>query len=114
YASSFDQIGIFAHTIEDAALVLEVIAGADAFDSTVSEQPVPAYSREIEAAGQRCLYKFAYFRESLEHPGLDPEIKAATEAYINRLAEAGHSVEPVDFELLEYVVPTYYVLTTAE
>ena len=114
YASSFDQIGIFAGSIEDAALTLEVIAGADAFDSTVSEQPVPAYTQALETVSDKPQYKLAYFREALEHPGLDPEIKAATEAYIKKLSDAGHTVEAVDFELLEYVVPAYYVLTTAE
>jgi aspartyl-tRNA(Asn)/glutamyl-tRNA(Gln) amidotransferase subunit A len=114
YASSFDQIGIFAGSIEDAALTLEVIAGADAFDSTVSEQPVPAYTQALETVSDKPQYKLAYFREALEHPGLDPEIKAATEAYIKKLSDAGHTVEAVDFELLEYVVPAYDVLTTAE
>lgn len=113
YASSFDQIGIFANTVEDAALVLEVIAGADAFDSTVSEQPVPAYAEALQTDGGK-KYKLAYFREALEHPGLDPEIKAATYAFIGKLTAAGHLVEAIDFDLLEYVVPTYYVLTTAE
>jgi aspartyl-tRNA(Asn)/glutamyl-tRNA(Gln) amidotransferase subunit A len=113
YASSFDQVGIFANTVEDAALALEVIAGADGFDSTVSAQPVPVYSEALSGeTGKK--YRLAYFRESLEHPGLDPAIKTATESFIKKITAAGHTVEPVDFELLEYVVPTYYVLTTAE
>ncbi len=113
YASSFDQIGIFANTVEDAALTLEVIAGADEFDSTVSVQPVPVYSKALPGATGK-KYRLAYFRESLEHPGLDPAIKTATESFIKKLTATGHTVEPVDFELLEYVVPAYYVLTTAE
>ncbi|GAC1530709.1 MAG: Asp-tRNA(Asn)/Glu-tRNA(Gln) amidotransferase subunit GatA [Sediminibacterium sp.] len=113
YASSFDQIGIFAVTIADAALVLEAIAGADEFDSTVSTQNVPAYSAALETPADK-KYRFAYFREALEHPGLDQGIKDGTEAFIKKMTEAGHMVEAIDFELLEYVVPTYYVLTTAE
>ena len=112
YASSFDQIGIFSNTVEDAALVLEVIAGEDDFDSTVSPKEVPAYSSLLNEEEKK--YKLAYFKESLEHPGLDPDIKAQTESFIKKLTSQGHTVKAVDFELLEHVVPTYYVLTTAE
>jgi len=122
YASSFDQIGIFSKTIEDAALVLEVMAGEDEFDSTVSSKPVPAYSKLIEsklierkeiekAASPK---KVAYFKETLFHPGLDPEIKTKIESCLKELEAKGYIVEAIDFSLLSYLVPTYYVLTTAE
>ena len=112
YASSFDQIGIFSNTVEDAALVLEIISGEDDFDSTVSPKEVPAYAALLD--GEEKKYTLAYFKESLDHPGLDPEIKAQTESFIKKLTDQGHTVKAVDFELLEHVVPTYYVLTTAE
>ena len=112
YASSFDQIGIFANSVEDAALVLEVIAGKDDFDSTVSEKPVPRYTHELQTAPKK--WRMAYFKEALEHPGLDPFIRTQIESFIKKLTADGHIVEVVDFELLEYIVPTYYVLTTAE
>lgn len=112
YASSFDQIGIFANNVDDVASVLEVIAGADEFDSTASSRPVPAYSAGLATDGKK--YRIAYFRQALEHPGLDSEIADQTRAFIEKLTEQGHSVEAVDFDLLEYVVPVYYVLTTAE
>jgi aspartyl-tRNA(Asn)/glutamyl-tRNA(Gln) amidotransferase subunit A len=112
YASSFDQIGIFSKTVEDAALCLEVIAGPDDFDSTVSEKPVPAYAKELAAAPKK--YKIAYFKQALEHPGLDPEMKAAIYQLIDRLKGEGHTVDPIEFEFLNHIVPTYYVLTTAE
>ena len=112
YASSFDQIGIFSSNIEDAALVLEVIAGADNFDSTVSDKPVPSFSKTIHS--EVTPTKVAYFKETLSHPGLDPEIKQQTEAYLDELSAKGYMVEAVDFSLLPYLVPTYYVLTTAE
>jgi aspartyl-tRNA(Asn)/glutamyl-tRNA(Gln) amidotransferase subunit A len=132
YASSFDQIGIFSKTIEDAALVLEVMAGADEFDSTVSSKPVPAYSKLIERKEienklkesklkeseeiekENNPKKIAYFKETLFHPGLDAEIKSKIESYLNDLTAKGYIVEAIDFSLLSYVVPTYYVLTTAE
>ena len=113
YASSFDQIGIFSHSIGDAALALEVIAGADNFDSTVSTIPVPPYSLLFNESGDK-KYKIAYFREALEHPGLDPEIAGAILGFINILKENGHTIEPVQFDFIDYVVPAYYILTTAE
>lgn len=122
YASTFDQIGIFSTTVTDAALVLEVIAGADDFDSTVSQVPVASYAAGMQEAGehqgqeksQNKTYKIAYFKEAMAHPGLAPEIRTAIEGCIARLTAAGHEVVPIDFEYLDYVVPTYYVLTTAE
>lgn len=112
YASSFDQIGIFANTVDDAALTLEVIAGDDDFDSTVSQQNVPAYSQLLEE--EKKTYKIAYFKQALENPALDPEILAQIKSFIETLTAQGHIVEAIDFELLEFVVPTYYILTTAE
>jgi aspartyl-tRNA(Asn)/glutamyl-tRNA(Gln) amidotransferase subunit A len=112
YASSFDQIGIFANTVVDAALVLEVIAGADDFDSTVSEKTVPAYSTQIATENKK--YRIAYFRQALEHPGLDEEIKNQILVLIEQLKKEGHTVDSIEFDLLNQIVPTYYVLTTAE
>lgn len=116
YASSFDQVGIFSHTVQDAALVLEVIAGADNFDSTVSSKEVPNYATLIEQKSSlhTAPKKVAYFKETISHPGLDPEIKKQTEAYLTQLVTKGYTVEAIDFSLLSYLVPTYYVLTTAE
>ncbi len=122
YASSFDQIGIFSKTIEDAALVLEVMAGEDEFDSTVSSKPVPAYSKLLERKEIQSQEiekttspkKIAYFKETLFHPGLDAEIKTKIENYFKDLEAKGYLVEAIDFSLLSYLVPTYYVLTTAE
>lgn len=112
YASSFDQIGIFAKSVADAAVVLEIIAGPDDFDSTVSELPVPAYSADVYAPTSK--KRIAYFKEALEHPSLDPEIKSAIYTTIDRLQKAGYTVDAVSFDMLDMVVPTYYVLTTAE
>jgi aspartyl-tRNA(Asn)/glutamyl-tRNA(Gln) amidotransferase subunit A len=112
YASSFDQIGILSNHISDTAIVLEVIAGPDDFDSTVSAQVVPAYREALHAV--RAKKKIAYFKETLSHPGLDPEIKNQIENQIEQLRAAGHTIDAIDFDLLNYIVPTYYVLTTAE
>lgn len=111
YASSFDQIGIFGNTVEDIALTLEVIAGADEYDSTVSRAEVDSYTIN-EAANKK--YRIAYFEEAVNHPSLDKEIATAIKNSISELKTAGHTVEPVPFELFDYIVPAYYVLTTAE
>jgi aspartyl-tRNA(Asn)/glutamyl-tRNA(Gln) amidotransferase subunit A len=111
YASSFDQIGVFTTDIDDAALLLQVMAGEDGYDSTVSTGPVPDYRQEEPDAKK---YRVAYFRETLEHPSLDAEIRAQTEQLLQNLADEGHTVEALTFDLLDHIVPTYYVLTTAE
>jgi aspartyl-tRNA(Asn)/glutamyl-tRNA(Gln) amidotransferase subunit A len=111
YASSFDQIGIFSKSVMDAALVLEVIAGKDEFDSTVSTKGVPHYSNELKKVTPQ---KVAYFKETISHPGLDIDIKNKITAYLDQLKADGYTVEAIDFPLLNYLVPTYYVLTTAE
>lgn len=111
YASSFDQIGPLAKTVEDCAAVLEVISGKDEYDSTVSSKPVPPYS---ELLRQPKKYRIAYLKETIDSPGLDNEIRTQTYEWIERLKNEGHTVESVDFPLLDYLIPSYYVLTTAE
>ena len=112
YASSFDQIGIFGNSVEDVALVLEVVAGADEFDSTVSTTPIPAYSQMLN--GEDKKYKIAYFEDAVNHPSLDAEISSSIKSFIEELKDDGHTVEAVPFDLIDYIVPAYYILTTAE
>ncbi len=112
YASSFDQIGIFTNSLEDAAQILEVTAGHDEFDATVASIPVPNYSNSLDIKKGKA--KIAYFESTLNGEGLDQDIHASTSKVIERLKAAGHEVEAVPFEYLDYLVPTYYVLTTAE
>ncbi|MCE7991259.1 MAG: Asp-tRNA(Asn)/Glu-tRNA(Gln) amidotransferase subunit GatA [Roseivirga sp.] len=111
YASSFDTIGIFSKSIEDNALVLETMAGADRKDATVSKTPVPSYST---MKGTQETYRIAYLPEAIETEALQPEIKSTLLATIESLKAAGHTVEPVSFPMLDYVLPAYYILTTAE
>jgi len=111
YASSFDQIGILAQSVEDTALLLEIISGGDEFDSTASKVDVPTFS---EVDKEKKVYKFAYFKEALENEGLDGEIRSQIEERLKGLALAGHQVEAVDFPIMEYMVPAYYVMTCAE
>lgn len=111
YASSFDQIGLFAQNIPDLALILGVIAGEDEFDSTCSAEPVPDYLQDLDNERK---FRIAYFPECFDHPSLDPEIRKAIQQKLEMLKKAGHTVEAVNFKYLDYIVPAYYVLTTAE
>jgi aspartyl-tRNA(Asn)/glutamyl-tRNA(Gln) amidotransferase subunit A len=115
YASSFDQVGIFSNNINDAALLLEVMRGPDDFDSTMLQAKSNNSSLTTRYAIQpEKKYKIAYFKEALYHPSLDKEIQQHILSLIEKLKTDGHTVTEVGFELLDYVVPTYYVLTTAE
>ncbi|TNE56215.1 MAG: Asp-tRNA(Asn)/Glu-tRNA(Gln) amidotransferase subunit GatA [Bacteroidetes bacterium] len=111
YASSFDQIGPFANSLEDAALVSEIMAGKDPMDSTSSSKDKGENWGVSADQGKR---KIAVIRETLETDGLDEEIKTSLLEHIQLLKDLGHEVEEVSFPYLEYLVPTYYVLTTAE
>lgn len=109
FASSFDQIGPFAHTVEDAAAVYQVMAGHDPKDSTTSRRPMEPVT--LEHPGK---LRIAYYREGLERAGMDPEVVAHLQAHIDRLKAEGHTVEPISVPLLDHQVPTYYILATAE
>jgi aspartyl-tRNA(Asn)/glutamyl-tRNA(Gln) amidotransferase subunit A len=113
YGSSFDCIGIFGKSVEDIALVLEIIAGEDDSDSTVSRKPVPDYCQGL-ASGEHKPYKIAYVKEIDNSEGLQPEIRESIKAKIDQLKKAGYSVETIEFPLMEYILPTYYILATAE
>ena len=110
YASSFDQIGIFAISVGDVARVLEVIRGDDPFDSTAVEE----WPADYTAPSAEKKPRIAYFKEALSHPGLDPEMREGIQAYLDQLTTQGYQVEGIDFNYLEYIVPAYYILTTAE
>ena len=110
YASSFDQIGPITNTLEDAALLLEIMAGDDEYDATVSSKPIDNYAT-FDAIKP---LKIAVISESLNAEGVDPEVKEQMETLINQLKANGNTVENVSFPYLDYMVPTYYVLSTAE
>ncbi len=110
YASSFDQIGAFANSLEDVALVTEIMSGKDEMDSTSSSEKVTDYT---PVAPSKKL-KIAYIKEYLEHEGINPIIKNALGKLFNNLKADGHEIVEVSFPYLDFLVPAYYVLTTAE
>ena len=107
YASSFDQIGPFAANVEDAAKVMEVIAGPDHFDSTAMQEA-------MAPAKKLAPKKVAYLKTAVDNPAVDNYVKKAFLAQLELLENAGVIVEPVELDLLDTLVPIYYILTTAE
>lgn len=108
YASSFDQIGTFTNNLEDTRLLLSIMAGKDEFDSTSSSIPL----EENVPISQKL--RIGVISECLNHLGLDKEVKLFLDQKIDALKSAGHEVEELSFPFLDYLVPAYYVLTTAE
>ncbi len=105
YASSFDTIGPIANYVSDARLVLEIIKGDDGQDSTLGSS-VPEVQKDKK--------RIAFIKEVVEHPSLQPQIKAAFEVQVENLKGLGYTIEAVDFPYIDQLLPTYYVLTTAE
>jgi aspartyl-tRNA(Asn)/glutamyl-tRNA(Gln) amidotransferase subunit A len=89
---------------------LEVISGSDEYDSTVNKQK----SLNLTLDFQRKKYKIALFKNAMEHRSLDVEIKKSIYELSENLKNEGNIVEEINFDLIDYIVPAYYVLTTAE
>ncbi|MFQ6091813.1 MAG: Asp-tRNA(Asn)/Glu-tRNA(Gln) amidotransferase subunit GatA [bacterium] len=111
YASSLDQIGPIAKTVEDCAMVLRVIAGHDPRDSTSVKAEVPSYSEALggRLKGIRIGLPEEYFAE-----GLDPEVESAIRDAVEPLTDSGVSIESVSLPHTDYAVAAYYILATAE
>ncbi|MDP3147666.1 MAG: Asp-tRNA(Asn)/Glu-tRNA(Gln) amidotransferase subunit GatA [Ignavibacteria bacterium] len=111
FASSFDSIGPFANSVEDIALVLEVLAGHDKNDSTSIKTETKSYSTLLRNDEQKLRIGIPkeYFAE-----GLSAEIKVKIESVIQKLKEKNFSVEEVSLPHTEFAIATYYILTTAE
>jgi aspartyl-tRNA(Asn)/glutamyl-tRNA(Gln) amidotransferase subunit A len=117
YASSFDQIGIFGRNITDVALLLEVMAGSDPMDATSSNETVPAFVEHLQGPKpdrNGAPRRIAVLKQALDHPSLDPEIRTKFMDFVTGLRDGGYKVEEISFDLLDYIVPAYYILTTAE
>lgn len=111
YASSLDQIGPFARTVEDAAIVLRAIAGHDERDSTSYRAEIPDYRAEL--AKRKGPWKLGIPKEYFGE-GLDPEIGAAVERAIEFYKAQGCEVKEVSLPNTQYCLDTYYIIATAE
>ena len=111
FASSLDQVGAFGATVEEAALLLSVIAGHDPRDATSSRRAVPDLLRGIarDVEGLRVGVPAEYFADAL-----DPAVRRLCERALSRLREAGAVVTDVSLPHTEHAVPTYYILAPAE
>jgi aspartyl-tRNA(Asn)/glutamyl-tRNA(Gln) amidotransferase subunit A len=112
FASSLDQIGVFARSVADAAQILEIIAGHDTQDSTSLPEPVPAFSDALSGDVSDLVVGLPaeYFLED----GVDPEVLARVRAAVDDLARAGAKLREVSLPHTEYAVATYYLIATAE
>ena len=111
FASSLDQIGTLAKTVEDVAICMNVIAGTDDYDATVSKKEVPDYTEFLnkDIKGLKIGLPKEYFIE-----GLNSEIKNIIDNSVKALKELGAEVVEVSLPHTKYAVPTYYVLAPAE
>ncbi len=110
YGSSFDQIGPICNSVEDAALLLEVMSGKDEFDATMYQ----GSSFTFDEKNWNKKAKIAYFPATLDDERVDAEVRKAAYDFLEQLKDGGHELVPSEFDLLDYLVPTYYVMTTAE
>jgi aspartyl-tRNA(Asn)/glutamyl-tRNA(Gln) amidotransferase subunit A len=111
FASSLDQVGPLAQTAEDAALLLEVLAGYDPKDSTSVDRPVPAYTQSIRQPleGLRIGLVREHFGE-----GLDGEVESAVREALEVYRSLGAAVREVSMPHSKYAVATYYIIAPCE
>ncbi|HEY3874237.1 MAG TPA: Asp-tRNA(Asn)/Glu-tRNA(Gln) amidotransferase subunit GatA [Candidatus Kapabacteria bacterium] len=111
FASSFDTVGTFSRTLENAAGALTIMSGRDAMDSTSAPLPVPNYSETLQKSvtGLRIGIPKEYFGE-----GIHPDVRAALEHSKEKLRSAGCELLDISLPHTKYCVPVYYILTTAE
>lgn len=112
YASSLDQAGPMVSSIEDAALMLEVLCGHDPRDGTTSNQPVPEFSKKINSSVKGL--RIGLQKEATQSGVLDPDVQKTVESAIEQLKSEGAEIVEVSIPLTEYAVPVYYLVATAE
>ncbi len=111
FASSLDQIGPFAKTVQDAATMLDVLSGVDPADSTSVPQPVPRYSAGL--SGNVKGLKLGLPKEYMVG-GLDKEVKDSIDAAVKQLGKLGAEIVEISLPHTDYAVATYYIIATAE
>lgn len=113
YASSLDQAGPIAHSAEDCAYLMNVMAGHDAKDSTSVQQPVDDYVANLNATTLKGL-RIGIPKQYFNVAGLNAEVKARTEEALKQLEQLGAILVEIDLNMTETYVPTYYLIAPAE
>lgn len=111
FASSLDQIGPFSTTVEDAALLLEIISGHDSLDSTSYPTEVPNYSAELKNSSEP---KVLGLPKEFFGPGMDDEVRASIDQVIEYYRSIGYQTKEVSLPTTDLSIPVYYVIATAE
>ncbi len=114
FASSLDQVGIFARNIKDVAGVLGVICGRDAHDATTAAVPVPNYTQGLTNDATNLKGARIGFPRSLFGKGLDAEVRASVEAVVDVYRELGAEVVDIQLPNARYSIAVYYIIATAE
>jgi aspartyl-tRNA(Asn)/glutamyl-tRNA(Gln) amidotransferase subunit A len=112
FASSLDQIGVFARSADDAASLLELICGHDPQDSTSIPEPAPALRAALD--GDVSGLVIGLPKECFVAEGVDPEVLAAVNAAVAELERAGAKLREVSLPHTRYAIATYYLIATAE
>lgn len=114
YGSSLDQIGPLARTVEDAALVLQVIAGHDPRDATSANRPAPDYTATLRGDGDLAGVRLGLPREFYESDALNSGVRAACRKAMDNARALGAELVDVSLPHTRYAVAAYYILATAE
>lgn len=114
FASSLDQIGPITNSVEDAAKILEVISGVDEYDETASNTKKPVFDDFMQLAKRGSKKKIAYINNYINSEGIDPIIQKGIKSLMEKLKSEGHELMEIEFPYEEFLVPIYYILSTAE
>ncbi|MBO4448782.1 MAG: Asp-tRNA(Asn)/Glu-tRNA(Gln) amidotransferase subunit GatA [Kiritimatiellae bacterium] len=113
FASSLDQVGPMAKSVEDAAILLGAIAGRDEMDGTTPDVPVPDYAARLEGADMKGV-RIGVPREYYDVKGMDAEVRRITEGALKKCEEAGATLVEVSLPHTEYAMAVYYIIAPAE
>ena len=110
YASSFDQIGPIGKSIHDIDKVMEVMLGRDDFDSTCVFSKSD-YKKDFSIPKKMSI---SVIKDAVHHESLHKDVRTSFSNLLEKLKDLGHDIKYIDMPILKYLVPAYYILTTAE
>ncbi len=110
FASSFDQVGVFGQSVEDVAHLVTFISGKDEFDSTCTADANDVLTLKSE----KKFYRIGYSPSWMNSSALNPELQSMLQNFLERSTKEGHTLIPFEIEGMDYAIPVYYILATAE